>query len=92
VLKLTAPEPKEQLFSAEEVDCRDSLEGQTFRHRDQMTERNRGLKHAQELFGKVGPAFCYCCFDGRLSRVDCCNFGLKVMIIVRWSRSQGMSK
>ena len=91
MLKSAAPEPKEQQLSAEAVDCRDSIEGQVFRHREQMTERNRGLKHAEELLGKFGPTFVIVILMVVSREWIAAWFGLQVMIIVR-SRSQGMSK
>ena len=92
VLKSVAQEPKEQQLSAKAVDCHDSIEGQALRLREQINDRNKGLRHAQELFGKFGPA-CYVLFLMVVSRewIDAWSV-LQMMIIVGCSCLQGMSK
>jgi hypothetical protein len=84
-------ERKEPELSAKAVDCRVLLEGQVLSNRDQinkMTDRNCGLRHAQELLGK------YCCIQTKMN----CFVGVvsrecmlhKLIVIVAWSE-RGMS-
>jgi hypothetical protein len=92
VLKLAAPEPKEQQLSAKAVDCCDSIEGQAFRQQEQITNRNRGLRHAQELFGKFGSACCLLILMIVSREWIAAWLGFQMMIIVRCSSLQGMLK
>jgi hypothetical protein len=61
VLRFSIPERKEQKLSTKVVDCRESLEeGQVFSNRsiiEGMSDRNCGLRHAEELIGKFRPGF-----------------------------------